>query len=129
MSIPHIWSAIVLGILTIGILKRHQQTLHIKLMATAMVLDLALVGYIEFNRKAIATAMQPPHPFVTFHVVMSVIVVLLYFVQAGLGRKLKNGDEKLRKFHKWSGWTLYLLRWGNFITSFFVGDFIHHPAA
>jgi hypothetical protein len=92
-------------------------------MLTAFTADIGMVLYIELTRDAIKTSLHPPHPFVTFHVIVSVLVVLAYFIQIFFGFRLwKTGTW--RKSHRSTGMAFIVLRLVNFVTSLKIEDFI-----
>lgn len=105
-----------------GIYFRKNKKLHVPIMLTALGLDVAMVLYIELTRHAIKTSLHPPHPFVTFHVIISVIVMILYLVQVWSGIKLYRGDAT-RPLHRKIAALFIIFRLGNLLTSFYVDHF------
>ncbi len=116
------FSFLICLLIATGIYHRHNRKRHVPLMLTAFGLDMLMVLYIELTRDAINEAIHPPHPFVTFHVVISVLVVVLYLTQLFSGLKLlKFGTH--RRFHKISAAAFIVMRLANLITSLFVEQF------
>lgn len=119
-------SIFVFIILVVGFAYRRRRKVHVPLMLSAFAIDMGLVAYIEFNRKAIKTAQSiitsdanaGPGPLMTIHIIMSVIVVLLYFWQIYTGIGKLRGRRNAS--HPYTGITFLLLRFGNLVTSFMV---------
>ena len=107
----------------IGIYFRKNRQRHVPIMLTAFGLDVSMVLYIELTRHAIKTSLHPPHPFVTFHVVISVTVMILYLIQVWSGIQLYRG-KNIRNFHRKLAVAFVIFRLGNFVTSLFVEHFV-----
>lgn len=118
-------SFLVCVIIVAGLAYRRKRKIHARLMMTAFGIDVALVLYIELTRKAVETALHPPHPFVIFHVAISVLVLLLYGVQIFLGMRLMRGGASTR-LHGRVGLIFVVLRLANFVTSLSVENFVRH---
>lgn len=124
MTVLKAISIFVFLILLVGYAYRRRRKIHVPLMLSAFAIDMGLVAYIELNRSAIKTAQSiitpdaGPGPLMTVHIIMSVIVVLLYFWQiyTGIG-KLRG---KRNPSHPYTGIVFLLLRFGNLVTSFIV---------
>lgn len=118
MTVLKAISIFVFLMLLVGYAYRRRRKIHVPLMLSAFAIDMGLVAYIELNRKAIAQATSSPGPLMTFHIIMSVIVVLLYFWQiyTGIG-KLRG---KRNASHPYTGIVFLLMRFGNLVTSFIV---------
>lgn len=84
----HLISTLVLLILGAGVYYRRKQEVHKILMVTAFALDVSLLLYIELTRSAVATVASGPKSIVWIHAAISLVVLGLYIVQLGLGRKL-----------------------------------------
>ncbi|MCP5464072.1 MAG: hypothetical protein H7A33_03510 [Deltaproteobacteria bacterium] len=119
-------SFLICLILIVGIAISRHRKWHIRLMLSAFALDMLLVLYIEFTRKAINTSLHPPHGFIIFHVIISVLVVALYIAQIISGSKINKGKGCL-SWHGRIAILFLILRLGNFATSLFVEKF--KPAA
>lgn len=119
-------SFVVCLIILAGLYYRRNRRLHARLMMSAFIIDMALVLYIELTRKAVETAIGPMHPFVAFHVIVSVVVVVLYLVQIYLGFKMMRKPACSPKLHGRIGMVFVVLRLANFVTSLFVDVFVVH---
>lgn len=122
---PIVVSTLVLLIIGLGLVFRHRPRVHIPCMVSAFLLDISLVLFIELNRHAIETvsegARQPfSNGLLLFHVSMSVVVLLLYGIQAWQGRGLLKGKEALRLRHRYLGCVFVGCRLLNYVTSFFI---------
>ncbi len=120
-----LFSTLVLAVIALGVWFRERPTLHIPLMSTAFAMDLGLLLYIEFTRHAVeklGETMQSPTPdgLLYFHVAVSGLTLVLYFVQIFTGMRLYKGTTANRLLHR-SGALLFIgCRLLNYITSFFV---------
>lgn len=118
-------SCFVFLLINLGLIYRKNRRRHVRLMSAAFVIDLLLVLYIELTKNAVKTAVHPPHAFILFHVVVSVLVLVGYVAQIILGRKLlKGAGADVRKTHIRVGASFYVLRLTNLVTSFFVEGFL-----
>lgn len=127
-------STIVLVLIAFGLIFRRQNKVHIACMVLAFVIDLALVLYIEITRHAIEsvgvqmtqqTATQSmPSALLGFHVAVSVLTLVLYVAQFRVGYKLLKGHQVTRAFHRRLGYAFVVCRLANYITSFFVVDWV-----
>lgn len=115
-------SFIIVGLLLYGVYSRKNRYKHVKIMKTAIIWDLLLVAQIELTRQAIMTASKvTTNPMIlNIHVTLAVSTVLLYLVVYLSGRKLLNGDESTRKFHKPIGLVTLTVRILTLITSFLI---------
>lgn len=104
--------------LLVGYAYRRRPRVHVPLMVTAFVVDMAIVAYIEIDRDAIATAEAHMSPLMVVHIAISVAVILLYFGQIASG--IRNVRGKRSRWHRLAGPSLILLRLGNLVTSFMV---------
>ncbi len=111
-------SILAFTLLVIGFTQRRRKAVHIPLMLTAFVLDVAIVLYIEITRDAIAAAKAKMGPLMIVHICISVAVLLLYGVQIVTGIQKARGRRN--RWHGFSGTSLLLLRFGNLVTSFMV---------
>lgn len=117
-----IQSFLILSLLFVGVYFRKERSKHVKIMASAIVWDILLVLQIQLNRSAIQKAMNVvENPMIlTIHVSIAVLTVLFYFALIYTGRKLLQGQSKIRPKHKLLGWSTIVLRSLTFITSFFA---------
>ena len=105
-------------LLIAGLSVRRNKHAHIPFMISAFVIDIMMVLGLELNRSVINTARTTVDPLMQVHIAMSVVVVLLYVFQIITGvRKAKGLPSRI---HGKTGWTLVVLRIGNFITSIMV---------
>jgi hypothetical protein len=94
-------------------------------MAAAFIIDLGLLLYIEFTRHAVETlekTLQTPYHsgLLFFHVGVSALTLILYFVQIGTGIALARNLPINRAFHRLAALVFVTCRLLNYITSFFV---------
>ena len=117
-------SACILILMYVGVIFRHQRRLHIKLMGTAMLWDLALILQIELTRSAIGKAsesiMGNKSLILNIHVSMAIACLILYALILITGRKLLAGKNAIRTRHRRLGFTTLILRTFVFGTSFFA---------
>lgn len=118
-------STIVVVLILLGWKFKNRAEVHIPLMASAFALDLILLLYIEITRHAIETLQTDittaaDEKLLYFHVSVSAVMLVLYFVQIGTGIRLSKGHEISRAFHKNSGYAFIICRLLNYVTSFFV---------
>lgn len=124
MKTTHALSFAILLLFLVGLALRKKRALHMTLMQIAIACDLGLVLYLEITRDAINTAMNPTHPFVVFHVIISVATVVGYFHQIYAGyRYFKQG--LLKKAHRIGGMVTISLRMSNFFTSLWIARFLN----
>ncbi len=106
------------ALLVTGYLNRKRRGIHIPLVVSAFVIDMAIVLYIEISRGALEAAQAKMGPLMIVHITLSVITILLYFGQIVTGiRKLRG---KPSAWHGVGGRLLLLFRFGNLVTSFLV---------
>jgi len=114
-----ILSAFVCVLLVFGVINRRRKSIHVPAMLSAFAIDLGMVVYLEVRRGVIESI---PHrevtPLLIFHIVISVIVLVLYSTQAVTGFKRIRGDRG--RSHRLIPWALLPLRMLNFITSIMV---------
>lgn len=118
-------SVVVCLIVLAGYSVRRTRSWHARFMTAAFLLDMTLLLYVELTRKAIKTSVSLPHPFVTFHVLISVATIGLYLGQLYTGVRAYRGRARTVKHGSRGRWFLGL-RAANLITSFFVGFFVPH---
>jgi hypothetical protein len=115
-------SFLVLLIILAGVYLRRRVRLHMAMMLTAFLIDMAMVVYLELKIHAIDSAAHPFHPFLTFHVIISVLVILIYLHQITSG--LLIYFKKISwPWHKVGGITFIIFRIGNLITSLLLDHF------
>ena len=116
----------ICALLVIGVLNRRRKRVHIPLMVTAFVSDVAMLLYIEISRNAIETARTSMGPLMGVHIALSVAVLVLYVGQIVTGIKKARG--KSRPWHGKAGIALLLCRFGTLITSFMVTSMVQSGA-
>jgi hypothetical protein len=120
-SVLHILSTLVLVIVAVGFwLRKRKNAIHIRLMISAFLIDLGLVLYIEFSRKAVQKVVASTSALLWFHAVVSVLVLLCYGIMIQLGRGVLAGHPRARDWHRLLGITFLLLRGLNYVTSYLV---------
>ena len=90
-----------------------------RLMISAITIDLGLVLYLEIARGVVESIpARPMTPLLFVHILMSVSVIVMYGVQVYGGIKNARGNRSVahRKVMPW----LLLIRFGNLVTSFLV---------
>lgn len=132
----HALSTVVLVILATGIYFRRRPEIHMKAMATAFVIDISLVLYIELTRHAVEKVATQVKPLVWFHAAISLSVVVLYVVMIVLGRRLATASAtclatsagpvapsdatSTRALHRNLGMTFCVFRILNYVTAFMI---------
>lgn len=119
----HAFSTLVLVLVGLGLYFRRRARIHLAFMIAALVVDLGLVLYIELTRSAVEKVTTAPlGPVLTFHIVASVLVLLIYIVQVGLGvRKLRSGVSS-HLAHRYLGMAFVVLRLANYATSYMISS-------
>lgn len=118
-------STLAVLLILVGWKYKTHRTVHIPAMSLAFLIDLGLLLYIELNRQAIATLQKnmssgADEALLYFHVAVSAIMLILYFVQIGTGIRLAKGREVSRVFHRNAAMGFLACRLLNYVTSFFV---------
>lgn len=113
----------VLVLLATGLVHRHRPKVHVPIMLSCFVVDLANVVYIEVRRGAVAQTVgmltQGGRWVLGFHIAVSVLSLVGYMVAAVTGfRLLKRGRG--RRAHRANAVAFLILRVLNYITSFEV---------
>lgn len=121
----HLASAAIFALLLWGYADRRSPRRHAAIMGTAFAGDLLLVAWIEVRRAAVEKALglggrSLPGPLLSFHIVVSVAVLLLYVHQACLGIGLLRGADAGRAAHRAGGLSLLGFRFLNLATSLVV---------
>lgn len=115
-----VFSTLVLLLILFGILNHRKRHLHMTLMTAAFLIDLALVLYIEFTRAAVEQAVDGVEGLLLFHIIVSVITLLLYIVLIGLGVQWFKGKPNVAVLHRNLAYVFVLCRLTNYVTSFFI---------
>lgn len=130
------------GLMNIGLIHRFQKLLHMRLMLSAIVVDIAIVLALEFSRSAVETVVSSPLSVLQqAHVSVSLIALLLYLPAIYFGIQLWRpktaqilGNEShsdsetflrvgaelasLRRRHRVVALSAYALRLIGFVTMF-----------
>jgi len=123
-----VFSTLVLVILTIALIYRHNRKIHVPLMFIAFAIDLTLVLVIELQRHAVEKVVSQVNYFTWFHAAVSLTVLVLYGLQIYSGQKITKIDKSLNlvdynktvSFHTKVAGAFILLRLTNYVTSFFM---------
>ena len=117
----HAISTVVIVLIALGIYYRKRTSVHYPIMLTAFALDIGMVLYIEIKRHAVKQVIDmTPGPLLWFHIVVSTVVLLLYFVQFYFGWRLKSGKSTSKALHRNTGITFCVLRMINYVTSYII---------
>jgi hypothetical protein len=117
----NMWIAVLAWILlTVGLIKRKERTLHVLLMRLGIVIDIALVLYLQLTREAVQTAAEFSLPVMEqVHIGFSTLALLLYFPVLFLGWQLgKESVPAKRILHIRLGLTAYVCRTLGFLFMF-----------
>jgi len=117
-------SSFVVVLISVGIMFRRKMEVHIPLMASAFVIDVALVLIIELQRHAVEKVIgevtaASPSAFVIFHASISLLVILFYIALGITGSKTLKDRSKLA-VHKKLAYIFIGLRLINYVTSFWM---------
>jgi xanthine/uracil permease len=117
-------SSFVVFLIAIGIVFHRKLEVHIPLMVSAFVIDVALVLIIELQRHAVEKVIgeatsSSPSSFVIFHACVSLLVILFYIALGITGSKTIKDRTKLR-VHKKLAYVFICLRLINYVTSFWM---------
>jgi hypothetical protein len=120
-----LFSTLVLIIIAVGVWFKRRPEIHIPVMCCAFAMDLGLLLYIEVTRHAVENLSESiqsavPDLLLYFHVLVSVLTLILYGVQIITGIKLSKGRINARQLHLKSAYLFITCRLLNYITSFFV---------
>jgi len=113
-------STVVLVLIFMGIINHRNRRLHLSLMSAAFIIDLGLVLYIEFTRAAIEQAVEGVHGLLLFHIIVSVLTLVLYVVLISLGVKWFKGENQVAALHRNLAYVFTVCRLTNYVTSFFI---------
>lgn len=121
-SVYMTWASAAYFAMVIGLVLRKQRQRHIQLMNLAIVLDLALVLLLEFQRSAIATAADFSLSIAQqAHIGFSSLAVALYIPVLYLGWGLylgKLSTDRHRRWHKRLGILAFIARTLGFLLMF-----------
>ncbi len=112
-------SAFVCILIVVGLIYRRRRRIHIPLMLSALAIDLGIVLYLEIRRGVVESIpSREMTPLLIFHIIVSVIVLILYGVQVYTG--IQNAKGRRSNWHRVSGISFVVLRFANLITSWIV---------
>ena len=111
-------SVLIMACIATGLyFRKRNRRVHVTLMITAFVSDVALVLYIELTRKAVEKVAASNRPLIWVHASISLAVIACYVWMILLGTQLFKGREASRGWHRNVGITFCMLRGLNFVTS------------
>lgn len=113
-------SFVVLILLMIGLALRRDRGKHPKIMATAFVLDVSLVLYLELTRGAIDRASQLASQLLTVHVAFAVSALVLNIALVVSGYRLYSGRPASRTMHRRLAGLFMLCRVATLLTAFLI---------
>lgn len=115
-------SLCIVLLMLLGIYKRRQRKLHVRIMSIAMIWDVLLILQIELSRSAILKASHAiSNPLaLNVHVSIAVSTVILYGFMVYTGRALLSGRNEVRNKHKLLGYSTLFMRILTFVTSFWA---------
>jgi len=115
-------SLCIVLLMLLGIFKRRQRQLHVKIMSLAMIWDVLLILQIELSRSAILKASKAiSNPMMlNIHVSIAVTTVVMYGFMIYTGRALLSGRNEVRNKHKLLGYSTFFMRILTFVTSFWA---------
>ncbi|MBI2922476.1 MAG: hypothetical protein HYY18_15605 [Planctomycetes bacterium] len=113
------YSTAVLAVIAAGLAFRRRRRVHIPLMLSAFVLDVASVLYLQVQRQAVQTAVGKPTTMLMIHVSLAIGTILLYLIVIPLGWRLAV-TGKGRPQHRRAAVLFLLFRVGTWVTAFFA---------
>lgn len=116
----HAVSAIVLVLVFCGLYFRKRPKWHMRIMASAFVMDLLLVLYIEATRHAVEKVASQLKLMIWIHALISLGVLVCYVVMIWLGRRALRGDKASKSTHRNMGMLFVTLRSLNYATAFML---------
>lgn len=117
--ISQIVSTLIFALICYGVMERTKREKHMKIMLSCFVLDVALVLFIETGKGAVAKALGFPDGLLGFHIIVSVLTVMIYIWIIFTGFSLyKGGGNKL--VHRYLAITFLALRTTNLVTSYML---------
>ena len=116
----HVVSAVVLVLVGLGLWCRKRPKWHMRIMASAFVMDVLLVVYIEVTRNAVEKVASQIKLMIWIHALISLGVLICYVVMIWLGRRALRGDKASKSTHRNMGMVFVTLRSLNYATSFML---------
>lgn len=115
---------VMVCVLAYGLSQRHRPKVHIPVMLTAFIFDLANVLLIEFSRGAVEQGIksfsESGHFLEQFHITVSVLCIIGYVVAVITGTRLYRRGTG-RRIHKANAAVFIVTRLSSFVTSFWMG--------
>lgn len=120
----HFYNGAILLLIFVGVLFRRQRNIHVPMMVSSCVLDLASVLYLELTRGVIGEAIEKiSSNMMQMHLVFASLTLIGYGIAIYTGRRILKGDS-IYKIHRTNAILFLIARSGVFVTSFFVHT--HH---
>jgi uncharacterized membrane protein YozB (DUF420 family) len=116
----HLVSGLAYVLIIIGMFSIKHRKRHRALMLAAFTIDMSLVLFLELTRDATGQALEFPNGMLGFHISMSILTVILYFVLIPMGFKMYKGNLEIKKIFRPLAYIFLLSRTLNFITSFYL---------
>lgn len=113
------YSTAVLALIATGVALRRRRRVHIPIMLSAFVLDVASVLYLQVQRQAVQTAVGKPTALLTVHVSLAILTIVLYLVVIPAGWRLAATGNG-RTLHRRAAMLFLVCRVGTWATSFFT---------
>lgn len=112
-------SATILLGMGVGVALRRRRAVHVPIMWSAIVADLALLLWVETQARAIATVLGGGLPaFMWVHIGFAVACIVGYAIAIGAGiALLRNPASRWRRVHRVNGWTVLAARVGLLATT------------
>ncbi|OIQ17130.1 MAG: hypothetical protein BM556_13015 [Bacteriovorax sp. MedPE-SWde] len=119
-----IQSFLIVGLMLIGVAKRRNKTVHVRIMGMSILWDILLILQIEVSRSAIlkASKVMTNPLMLKIHLFFAISSVILYVMMIVTGRKMLQGNYDVRPTHKKLGWTTLVFRILTLVTSFWAAS-------
>lgn len=119
MTLEMLFATATWLLLMLGFFRRRNRHQHVPLVLSAILGDICLVLYLDFTRRAVATALNfELSTLQQLHIGLSSAALLLYFPILFSGVQLLKGREKFRTFHKKLAFTALCFRSLGFVFMF-----------
>jgi FtsH-binding integral membrane protein len=120
MNLEAICSLAIMAAMMGGVMIRSRPAVHVPVMWTVIVADVALLLWVELQAHAIERVAGTPIPWwLWVHVAIATLLIVGYVVAIVFGLKLKRdpGNGRARAIHKRNGWLVVALRFGLLATT------------
>ncbi len=115
-----LYSGFVLLLILIGIAFRRKRKIHVPIMVTGLVLDLASVLYLEISRHVIMEAFERvPEFLMKIHLTLAVLTLSGWAIAFTTGILILSGKQ-IQKIHKINAAIFLISRTALFITTFWI---------